>query len=300
VLGFGIVFAGYLALGDILARGFSKDPAILNNLWRFAPIAVALMLVGWRRFRRVTMVVDEEQLVAAGTLGSRKQSRIEDLAEITQEGRPLARQLVFRSKDQLVFKTLRSVWTRMQLATLSVFLDRAVPGVSDPIRTRVGLLAAGIFTLALDLVFVVVGGAVLLNAVAADRDAHDYQQAIDFCYKGAAEPAVGCYQVIDLQVFAYGQSVGNNYPMQLATRTRSFVTSVASSDTPRLLPTGFITYGEVWRGHVTHLESADKTWLRTTDNPFYQEQAGRSGLPLLFVGLVALFPILFRLHPVLT
>jgi len=297
VLGFGIIFAGYLALGDVFARGFSKDPVILNNFWRFAPIAVALILVGWRRFRRAALVVDDQQIVAAGTLGSRKQCRIEDLAEIAQEGRPLARQLVFRNKDQVVFKTLRGAWTRMQLTTLSVFLERPVPGATDPVRRRVGLWAASVFTLSLDLVFVVVGGAVLVNAVTTDRDAHDYQQAINLCYKGAAPP-VGCYQYVELQVLAFGDPVGNEYPVQLGTRTRSYDTAVASSDTQRLLPRGFITYGEVWRGRVTHLEAVDKSWLRTSDNPFYREQSARSGGGLLFVGLVAFFPILFRLHPI--
>jgi hypothetical protein len=298
VLGFGIIFAGYLATGDVFARGFSKDPAILNNFWRFAPIAVALLLVGCRRFRRVTLVVDDDRLVAAGTLGSRKECRIEDLAEITQEGRTIARQLVFRNKDQVVFKMLRRSWTRMQLTTLSVFLDRPVPGVNDPVRRRMGLWAASVFTLGLDLVFVVVGGAVLWNAVAADLEAHDYQQAINVCYNAAAPP-VGCYQYVELQVVAFGDPMGNQYPVLLGTRTRSYATGVASTDTQRLLPRGFITYGEVWRGQLTHLESVDKTWLRTTDNPFYREQAGRSGGGLLFVGLVAFFPILFRLHPIL-
>jgi len=300
VLGFGIVFATYLGLGDVLARGFAKDPVILSNFWRFAPIAVALILVGWGRFRRVALIVDDEQLMAAGTLGSRKRCRIDGLAEITQEGRPLARQLVFRTQDQVVFKLLRNVWTRMQLTTLSVFLDRAVPGVVEPVRARLGLWAASVFTLGLDLLFVVVGGAALSTAVVADREAHDYQQALNLCYKGAAEPEGGCYQNVQMQVFAYGAATGNEYPMRLATRTRAYLTTVVSSDTPRLLPGYFVTYGEVWRGNVTRVVSVDNTWVRTTQNPLYRQQATRSGLPLLYVGLVAFFPILFRLHPILT
>src|ERR1700694_9593 len=138
VLGFAIVFTSYMAIGELLARGWSKDPGAYTHLSVFAPLAVGLSLMAWRRFHRVRLSVDEEQIEAVSVWGVRKRWRLEDLSEVVQEGNPLARELHFNRDGKPAFKVWRNVWTGMQLSTLSVFLGLPVPGQNEPLRSRMG------------------------------------------------------------------------------------------------------------------------------------------------------------------
>src|SRR2546423_4289192 len=69
VLGFAIVFTTYMAIGELLARGWAKDSGILNDLSIFAPLSLGLAVMAWRRFRRVSLTVYEEQIEAVSGLG---------------------------------------------------------------------------------------------------------------------------------------------------------------------------------------------------------------------------------------
>jgi hypothetical protein len=159
VLAFAIAFTTYIAVGELLARGWSKDPGVYNHLSVFAPLALGPSVMVWRRFRRVRLTVDEEQIEAVSVWGVPKRCRLEDLSSVVQEGRPLARQLHFNQIGRVAFKVWRNVWTGMQLRTLSVFLGVPVPGQDEPIRSQVALWTASLSPGGLDALFLVMGGA---------------------------------------------------------------------------------------------------------------------------------------------
>src|ERR1700730_9925489 len=205
VLGFAIVFTTYMAIGELLAHGWSKDPALYNHLSVFAPLAVGLSLMAWRRFRRVRLTVDEEHIEAVSVWGVRKRCRLDDLSEVVQEGKPLARELHFNQNGKPAFKVWRNVWTGMQLSTLSVFLGVPVPGQNDPLRSRIGRWTAALFARGFDALFLVMGGAVLAGAVTVDLDAHAYQPATSICSLAAASTHGGRYRVVPVTVAAIGR-----------------------------------------------------------------------------------------------
>src|SRR5690349_4233856 len=113
VLAFAIAFVSYMALGEVLARGWSQNVGLYNDLSIFPPLAMGLSVMAWRRFRRVALTVDEEQVEAVSVWGIRKRCRLEDLSEVAEGGKPAAVQLLFTQRGSVAFKVWRNVWTRM-------------------------------------------------------------------------------------------------------------------------------------------------------------------------------------------
>jgi hypothetical protein len=301
VLAFAIAFTAYMAVGELLARGWSKDPGVYNHLSVFAPLALGLSVMAWRRFRRVRLTVDEEQIEAVSVSGVRKRCRLEDLSDVTQEGKPLARQLHFNQKGMVAFKVWRNVWTGMQLRTLSVFLGVPVPGEYEPIRSRLALWTASLFARGLDALFLVMGGAVLAGAVTADLDTHAYRRATTICSALPMATNENCYAILPVTVVAIGERTFNEYPMTLKAYAQTYAaTATSDSATYSKFRVGMTTYAKLWKGKLTLIQADAANWIESTDNPLYQEGWTRSGLPTWIVALVGLIPILSRLHPVVT
>jgi hypothetical protein len=300
VLGFAVVFSAYLALGELLARGWSNDPDVYNNLSIWAPLALGLSVIAWRRFRRISLSVDEGKIEAVSVWGVRKECRLQDLSDVTVQGRPLARELHFNRSGTVAFKVWRKVWTGMQLRTLSVFLGSPVPNETEPMRGRVAAWTARLFILSLDGLFLIMGGAVLVSAFTADLDAHIYQRASAICSTLAAASDGGCYVVVPVTVAAVGQRSFGEYAMTLTSYAQTYETTAASSErTYRKFSVGMTSYAKLWKGKLTLIQ-ADKYSVDTTDNPLYEEGWARTGVPTWIVALVGLIPVLARLHPIVT
>jgi hypothetical protein len=301
VLGFSIVFTAYMAIGELLARGWSKGPGAFDHISVFAPLAVGLCVMAWRRFRRVSLMVDEEQVEAISIWGVHKQCRLDELSEVALEGKSLARELHFNQGSKVVFKVLRNVWTRMQLSTLSVFLGAQVPGQHEPLPSRLAAWTASLFIRSLDALFLVVGSAVLAGAVTADLDARAYQRASAICVVSSASTEGSCYGFVPVTVAAIGERSFGQYSLVLRSYTQTYDTTAISNDaTYRMLRVGVTTYAKLWRGSLTLIEAGETNWVETKDNPLYQEGWARTGFPTWLVALVGLIPILSRLHPVVT
>jgi len=301
VLAFAIVFTTYMALGELLARGWSKDPEVYNHLSVFAPLALGLSVMAWRRFRRVRLTVDEEQIEAVSVWGIHKGCRLEDLSDVTQEGKPLARQLHFNQKGGIAFKVWRNVWTGMQLSTLSVFLGMPVPGQHEPIRSRVAIWTATLFARGFDALFLVMGGAVLVGAATADLDAHVYQRATAICSALPAATSGNCYAVLPVRVVAIGERSFSEYSMTLSAYAQTYdTTAISNNSTYNKFRVGMATYAKLWKGKLTLIQAEGANWIESTDNPLYQEGWARTGFPTWIIALVGLIPILSRLHPVIT
>ncbi len=301
VLGFAIVFTTYMALGELLARGWAKDSGIYNDLSIFAPLSLGLAVMAWRRFRRVSLTVDEEQIEAVSVWGVRKRCRLDDLTGVEQVGRPLARELLFQQKGGLAFKVWRNVWTAMQLGTLSAFLGVSVPGQHEPIRSRLALWTSSLFLRSFDAIFLVMAGAALSGAVTADLDAHTYESATTICSALSAAAAGTCYAVVPATVAAVGQRTLREYAMTLHSYGRTYgTTAVSNNSTYSKFRVGMTTYAKLWKGKLTLIRADDANWIESTDNPFYQEGLARTGLPVWIIALVGLVPLLSRLHPIVT
>ncbi len=300
VLAFAIVFTTYMALGELLAQGWSKDPGVYNHLSLFAPLALGLSVMAWRRFRRVRLTIDEEQIDAVSVWGVRKGCRLEDLSDVTQEGKTLARQLYFNQKDGIAFKVWRNVWTGMQLSTLSVFLGMPVPGQPEPIRSRVAIWTATLFARGFDALFLVMGGAVLVGAATADLDAHVYQRATAICSALPAATNGDCYAVVPVRVVAIGERSFSEYSMTLSAYAQTYdTTAISNNPTYHKFRVGMATYAKLWKGKLTLIQADGASWIESTDNPLYQEAWARTGFPTWIIALVGLIPILSRLHPVI-
>ncbi|HEY4845150.1 MAG TPA: hypothetical protein VII89_05600 [Candidatus Dormibacteraeota bacterium] len=301
VLGFAIVFTTYMAIGELLAHGWSKDPPLYNHLSVFAPLAVGLSLMAWRRFRRVRLTVDEDQIEAVSVWGVRKRCRLDDLSEVVQEGKPLARELHFNQHGKPAFKVWRNVWTGMQLSTLSVFLGLPVPGQNEPLRSRIGSWTASLFARGFDALFLVMGGAVLVGAVTADLDARAYQRAAAICLQAPASTNGDCYGIVPVTVAAIGKRSFGEYSLTLSSYAQTYDTTAVSNDTTyRKFHGGMTTYAKLWKGKLTLIQADAASWIESTDNPLYQEGWARTGIPTWIVALVGLIPILSRLHPVVS
>jgi hypothetical protein len=301
VLGFAIVFTTYMAIGELLARGWSKDLGAYNHLSVFAPLAVGLSLMAWRRFHRVRLSVDEEQIEAVSVWGVRKRCRLEDLSEVVQEGKPLARELHFNQNGTLAFKVWRNVWTGMQLSTLSVFLGLPVPGQNEPLRSRIGRWTASLFGRGFDALFLVMGGAVLAGAVTADLDARRYEHASAICSLAPVSTDGACYAVVPVTVATVGARSFGEYALTLSSYAQTYNTTAISNDaTYRKFHQGMTAYAKLWKGKLTLIEADATSQVQTVDNPLYQEGWARTGVPTWIIALVGLIPILSRLHPVIT
>jgi hypothetical protein len=299
VLGFAIFFTTYMAIGEVLVRGWSA-PGVYNHLSIFAPVAFGLSTMAWRRFRRVRLIVDEEHVEAISVWGKSKRCRLEDLIEVAEEGKPLARQLLFVQKDGIAFKVFRNVWTKLQLRTLAVFLGVPVAGANEPLRSRLTVWIAAVFTLGMDALFVVMAGAVLADALTADLQARSYKRAVSEC-SAAAPTEEGCYALVPVKVEAVGDRSFNEYPMTLNLYGQMYVTSgVGNQATHDEFRVGMTTGAKWWKGKLTLVRATDANWIETTDNPLYKEQSARTGPAIWIVALVGLIPILTRLHPVIT
>ena len=301
VLGFAILFTAYMAVGELLARGWAKDSGMYNDLSIFAPLALGLALMAWRRFRRVSLTVDEVRIEGVSVWGVHKACRLDDLTSVEQVGKPLARELLFNQKTGLAFKVWRNVWTGMQLSTLSAFLGVSVPGQREPLRSRVAVWTASLFLRGFDALFLVMGGAVLSGALTADRDAHTYQPATTICSALSVAAAGTCYAYVPVTVAAVGQRTLGAYAMALNSYTQTYqTTAVSNASTYSKFRVGMTTYAKLWQGKLTLIRADDANWVESTDNPFYQEGSARTGLPTWILALVGLIPILSRLHPIVT
>jgi hypothetical protein len=301
VLGFAIVFTAYMAVGELLARGWAKDSGIYNDLSIFAPLTLGLAVMAWRRFRRVSLTVDEEQIEAVSVWGVRRRCRLDDLTSVEQVGKPLARELLFNQKAGLAFKVWRNVWTGMQLNTLSAFLGVSVPGQHEPLRSRLAVWTGSLFLRGFDAVFLVMGSAVLSGAVTADLDARTYQPATTICSAWSVAAAGTCYVVVPVTVASVGQRTLSEYTMTLNSYAHTYETTASSNaSTYSKFRVGMTTYAKLWKGKLTLIRADDANWVESTDNPLYQEGWARTGLPTWIVALVGLIPILSRLHPIVT
>ncbi len=298
VLGFAIIFTGYLALGESLAIGRPSGSLLWNSASIFGVLAVGLLLMGWRRFRRVRLIVGDDQIEAISVWGIYKSCRLAELTEVTEEGRPL--NLVFKTNGDVAFKVSRNLWTRMQLRTLETFLDLPVPGASGPTRAGGPLRIATVCALALDAIFLAVGGTALVEAYRADSAAHAYQRATSACFIVPSTTDF-CYVYQPLVVNAIADPSGDQYPMRFTSAGPVFISTVLMkpADRDKFL-IGMPTYAKLWRGHLTLIAIDDQHWLRTTDNPYYVQQSFRTGPPILVVAFLALVPLLRRLHPIVT
>ncbi len=297
VLGFAVVFLGYMGLGEILAFGWFSEGAIPKNLALFVPAALAFLLVAWRRFRRVRLIVGDDEVEAVGFWGARKRCRLDDIREVSEEGRMPGRRLVFMTKDdKIAFTARRDVWTRMQLGSLETFLGVPVPGAREPVRALGGWVAAA-FVLGLDVLFLVAGGGALVKAHDADNAALAYQRGSIACPR--PNPPYGpCVTYYTVTVESVGKSAGSHAAVRLAFDSETKATVLIDSADRTKVQVGAITGVEWWDGHLTRLRVDDQTWMRTARNPFEIEQADRTGRTLLAVALFALYPILRRLHPI--
>jgi hypothetical protein len=301
VLGFAILFTAYMAVGELLARGWAKNSGMYNDLSVFAPLALGLALMAWRRFRRVNLTVDEERIETVSVWGVRRRCRLDDLTGVQQVGKQLARQLVFNQKAGPAFKVLRSVWTGMQLSTLSTFLGVSVPGQNETLRSRVATWPGSLFMRGFDALFLVMGGAVLSGAVTADLDAHTYQPATTICSTLSAAAAGTCYIVVPVTVASVGQRTFGQYAMTLSSYTQTYeTTAVSTASTYSKFRVGMTTFAELWKGKLTLIWAGDANEVASTDNPFYKEGLARTGFPTWIIALVGLIPILSRLHPIVT
>lgn len=298
VLGFAVVYLGYMGLGEILAFGWSSEGAIPKNLALFVPAALVFLLVGWRRFRWVRLIVGDDEIEAVSFWGVRKHCRLDDLSEVTEEGGFLSPRLVFMKKDDTVaFTVRRDVWTRMQLGSLETFLGLPVSGARKPDRFGLGGWLAAAFVLGLDVLFLVAGGGALVKAHDADNAALAYQRGAIACPR--PNPPYGpCVSYYTVTVESVGDSAGSHAAVRLAFDSETKATVLIDSADRTKLQVGAVTGVESWDGHLTRLRVDDKTWLRTARNPFEIEQADRTGLTLLAVALFALYPILRRLHAI--
>jgi hypothetical protein len=301
VLGFAIVFTAYMAVGELLARGWTKDSGIYNDLSIFAPLALGLALMAGRRFRRVSLTVGEDRIEAVSVWGVRKWCRLDDLTSVAQVGKPLARELVFYQKAGPTFKVWRNVWTGMQLSTLSTFLGVSVPGEHERLQSRAAIWLGSLFLRGFDALFLVMGGALLSGAVTADLEAHTYQPATTICSASSVAAAGTCYLIVPVTVASVGQRTLGQYAMTLNSYAQTYETTGASNaSTYSKFRVGMTTYAKLWKGKLTLIRADDANWVESTDNPFYQEGLARTGLPTWIMALVGLIPILSRLHPVVT
>jgi len=301
VLGFAILFTAYMAVGELLARGWAKDSGMYNDLSIFAPLALGLALMAWRRFRRVSLTLDEDRIEAVSVWGVRKACRLDDLTSVEQVGKPAARELLFNQKAGPAFKVWRNVWTGMQLSTLSAFLGVSVPGHHEPLRSRVAVWTGSLFLRGFDALFLVMGGALLSGAVTADLDAHTYQPASTIC-SALSEAAAGtCYVIVPISVASVGQRTFGEYAMTLDSYAQTYeTTAVSNASSYSKFRVGMTTYAKLWRGKLTLIRADDANWIQSTDNPFYEEGLARTGLPTWILALIGLIPILSRLHPIVS
>lgn len=109
VLGISILLSAYLAVGQLLARGWANNTAAFNDLSVFAPLAIGLWVMTWRRFRQISLTVGEEEIEAVSVLGVRKTCRLEALTRVTAVGKPATRQLVFARGEDAAFRVFKQV-----------------------------------------------------------------------------------------------------------------------------------------------------------------------------------------------
>lgn len=298
VLSFAALFAVYMATGEFVVGGASISAAS-DDLQIFAPLGVGLSIMIWRRFRRVALVVDDERVLGISVWGVQKECRLDELTDVTQEGRTLARQLIFRKQGSVAFKVWRGVWTGLQLNTLSVFLGIPVTQ-AEPLRSRLDQWTAGVAARTVDALFLIVGGAVLVGGVSADLDARAYQRAQAICSELSAVVA-GCFAVLPVTVEAIGARSSGHYGMAVRSPARAYeTTAVSSAGTYARFSVGMAAYAKLWKGKLTFIKADERTSVETTDNPFYLAGSARTGFPVLIVALSGLVPVLSRLHPVIT
>ena len=297
VLGFACAYLGYMGLGEVVRFGWIKNSVVSNNFWLFIPMALALLVIAWRRFRGVRLIVGEEEVQAVGFWGGRKRCRLDDLTEVTEEGGPFARRLFFRTREGIAFTVRRNVWTWMQLGTLEIFLGVPVADADETVHSPLRLWAP-VLGYGLDVLLPAAGAALLVSAYNADDTAYAYQNTTANC---AVAPlaANGCSSLVTVTVEAIGDPSGNLYQLGIAIDGETYQENVVMKATDRAkIHVGTITGAEVWRGDFTRIRIDDKNWPRTTHNPFYWQQAVRTGRPLLLIVLLALVPLVRRLQPV--
>jgi len=297
VIGLAVVLFGYLAVGELAARGSSSDYFQLSWL---AFISVALLVAGVARFRRVSLVADSHSVRAVNLWGKHKKCCRSELSDVVQVGSAFGRTLQFIRRDNTVaFEVLRNVWTKSQLRRLSEFLDLRIIGLeSDSVRSYLGFALALPVVLALDLIFVVPGGALLVSALQADTDASAYVRAYR-CPEGPVLGSASCIAVLAATVRSVGDRSFGEFPLAIQLAGNNYEISATSSKaTYSLLKPGLTVSAKLWRNKVTYIDLG--TGVQTTDNPLYQERSLRSGIPFWIVLLFGIIPLLSRLHPVVT
>ena len=297
VIGLAVVLFGYLAVGELVARGSSSD--YFQLVW-LAFSSVALLAAGVARFWRVSLIADSHSVRAVNLWGKHKKCRRSELSDVVQVGSRFGRTLQFIGRDHAVaFEVLRNVWTKSQLRRLSEFLDLRIIGLeSDSVRSYLGFALAFPFVLLIDLVFVVPGAALLASALQADKDASAYVRAYR-CPDGPVLGSASCVALVAATVRSVGDRSLGEFPLAIQLAGHDYEISAASSKTTySLLKPGLTVPARLWRNKITYLDFG--TGVQTTDNPLYQEHSFRSGIPFWIVLLFGVIPLLSRLHPVFT
>jgi hypothetical protein len=296
VLGFAMAYLGYMGLAEVLIFGWINNSVVSNNFWLFIPMVLGLLIAAGRRFRGVRLIIGEDEVQAIGFWGGRKRCRLEDLTEVTEEGGPFTRFLYFRTKDGVAFIVGRNVWTGMQLRTLENLLGVPVADADDsvpsPLRPWAAVLVYG-----LDALLLAAGAALLVSAHNADDTAHAYQNTTANC-ADAPLAVGGCNSIVTVTVEAIGEQSGDLYPLSIAIDGDTYRENVVMTVADRAkIYVGTVTGAEIWRGHLTRIRITDKNWPRTTEDPFYWQQAVRTGRPMLLLVVLALIPLVRRLQP---
>lgn len=157
------------------------------------------------------------------------------------------------------------------------------------------------FLLGVDVAFVALAGSALLNAIAADREAHSYLAAGTVCLTHPAELAGSCYTELPVTVSSVGSWSFGRYSMTLQSSLETFeVTAVSNKTRFSAFHTGMTSYAKRWNGKLTLLRVTHGTWIDTTDDPLYADVQAHLGPSIWIVALIGLVPVLLRMHPIIT